>query len=47
MEEIVRRQGQGVAVFECSLARQEKLLHHPSGREVDVHPSEEPGTEEG
>ena len=47
MEEIVRRLGQAVAVLERSLARQEELLHHPSGHEVDVHPSKEPGAEEG
>src|SRR5215813_7284290 len=47
MEEIARRLGQGIAVFERSLARPEKLLHHPSARDVDVYPSEEPGTEEG
>ena len=47
MDEIVRRLGQPVAVLERSLAGQEELLHRPSGHEVDVHPSEEPGTEEG
>ena len=47
MDEIVRRLGQAVAMLERSLARQQEPLHHSSGRELDVHPAEESGAEEG